>query len=344
MSNPFYNYVDFGSAGSRDINSINQPPTKLQNAGGLRGQPGGPLTDRMPGMANATGFNKAAANETNVAIKATVKTRTRDQRLINQHQLAFMYVKDFDKPVLLSLQQVNQILAGGDPHGVKETTGKNFFSGAKPDPKTWTKGDIKERFKLFGAVVNRDTDLDETVAKERMGRTFTMTVRGDCHILDYWSHNNNRLKRYDTCYFVLKKIWIGPEHKYQVHLNARQHNTGFAASSGHYAWQIIPVSVRDRVIDTSAYTSEIWKVTKQAGRTKKTEDVPPGTPGATPEYVIGSYWRIGNVHEYASIADPGCMKKRDEYSVSRDISYLHDNGMIRPFQFYLDIDDDTRYV
>ena len=306
----------------------------------LGGYPGGgPMTDRW---SNPSGINRQFMENTNVSVKATVRTRTRDQRQINQHQLAFIYTKDYDRPVLLSLVQLNQILAGGDPM-TKSVQDRTFFNhgtrgtvASKLDnPMKWTKEYIKEHFKLFGAVVNRDVDTDMTSQTERIGRTFTVCVRGDCHVLDYWSHKGNKLRRYDQCYFVLKKVWLDEKTTFQNSLTARLHGTGsnMIGKPGYY-WQVFPYNVKDSAISPEAYTTNVKHTKKRANGDKVTSIVP----------CVGSYWRVGYTHEYATIDPMPVYDKRHEHSVARDVSYLVDNGAVRPMQFYLHFDDDTKLI
>jgi hypothetical protein len=336
-----YNYTNFSNASNFDIR---QPPTKFQNAGGIRGSIGGPMTSSVM---NPNGLNKGFASETNVSVKANVRTRTRDQKFINQHQLAFIYTKNYDKPILFSLQQVNTLLAGGSP--LTEGADKKMFG--KSNPSTWSKDEILRHLKLFGSVVNRDTDTNDSMPIDRVARTFTMCVRGDCHILDYWSHDNNRLKKYDICYFLLKRIWVSKSHKYQSNLTIRSQNSGDPAldiGEGRYCWQIIPYSTRNRSIDPSVYTTTIYttpvEITKQNKKDKMIGGVEIKGPSENHHEVTGSYWRVGYVHEYASIGNPSTFKTRDELSVSRDIAYLTNDGGVRPMQFYLFLDDETKLI
>jgi len=333
-----YNYTNFSNASNFDIR---QPSQKLQNAGVQNGTLGGPLTDRP--VMGTNGINKGFASETNVSVKATVRTRTRDQQYINQHQLAFIYTKKHDQPILLSIQQMNLLLAGGDP--MHEISNRKLFGD---NLHTWSKEKIQQHFKLFGAVVNRDVDTNVEYPKERFSRAFTVCIRGDCHILDYWSNNNNRLKKYDSCYLILKKIWISSTTSFQTSLAARHHNTGKTALNmpieGRYCWQIVPFSTRDRSLMPEQYSSTIYLNRIKTKTKDKTKEVKPGTLNAFPKEIIGTYWRVGYTHEYASIGGPAMFSKRSELSVSRDISYLHDNGNVKPMQFYLYLDDDSKLI
>lgn len=322
---------------------ITAPPTQLRRAaGGMPINSGGPMTDRLM---NPSGYNKAFMQETNVSVKATVKTRTTDQRTINQHQLAFIYNKQFDKPLLLNLQQMNQLLAGGDP--LKEEDYKRIFG--TDDPATWSKEYIKNNFKLIGTVVNRDTDLDRRTAIDRVPRAFTMCVRGDCHVLDYWSNKHRTLKKYDICYLILKKVWISDDHRYQPDMGLRVHNLGHVPTktgNGRYCWQYVPYHTTDRSVRPEVYKSiTCVKHHKRFGEVPvEATEVNMKSPNVEKIEEIGSYLRVGFTHEYASIGNSAMFDKRDELSVSRDITYLVDSGMVRPLQFYLWLDDETKMV
>jgi len=347
----FYNYTDFNKANNFDIRV---PPSKLQNAGGIRGTIGGPMTDR-PMQQN--GINKGFASDTNVSVKATVRTRTRDQRYINQHQLAFIFTDHYDKPVMMSIQQINLLLAGGNP--MTERNDRELYEkrGKPWDPTAWTKEQILKKFHLFGSVVNRDVDTKEEIAMDRASRAFTVCVRGDAHVLDYWSSKTRELQRYDMCYFVLKKIWIDDKTRFQTSLQARSHNVGVQPlniKKGKYCWQILPYSCKDCAIDPSVFTSVIYRekdkpvpstsLGTSLGKTRG-DEVAPGTRGAIIEKVLGTYWQVGYTHEYAAIGNPSMFQKRaSDHHVARDISYLHDNGLIRPIQMYLCFDDATKLV
>lgn len=318
---------------------ITAPPTQLRRAAnGMPINSGGPLSDRLM---NPSGYNKAFMQETNVSVKATVKTRTTDQRTINQHQLAFIYTKQFDKPILLNLQQMNQLLAGGDP--LKEEDYKRIF-GAQ-DPANWSKEYIKNNFKLFGTVVNRDTDLDRRTAMDRVPRAFTMCVRGDCHVMDYWSNRHGSLKKYDICYLVLKRVWISDDHRYQPDMGLRMHNLGHVPNrTGRYCWQYVPYHTTDRTVRPEAYTSTECFDYRYDDLQVEPNEYNMKSPMIKRVEVIGSYLRVGFVHEYASIGNISLFEKRDELSVSRDITYLMENGAVRPLQFYLWLDDETKLI
>lgn len=346
------NYTEFSNAPNFDIR---EPPMKLQNAGSFRGSIGGPLTDRLR---DNNGINKGYASETNVSVKATIVTRTRDQKYVNQHQLAFIYSTEsnFDKPVLLSIQQINVLLAGGNPS--KEEEEKQIFGKRESDhPCKWSRKEIVERFKPFGTIVNRDVDTRNDMQTERMPRATTLCIKGDCHVLDYWSESKRRLKPYDTCYFVLKYVWVSPDARYMANIQTRFHGVGHAPRqlppNGGYCWQIFPFNCSDRYIHQKEYTTKIPVAHDNTSRgvvcgDQKIEGLKVLPPTQTTfDFhidVMGYYWKVGNVHEYASIGNPDRFEQRKAESVPRDITYLIEGGSIRPLQFYLELDDASKLL
>jgi len=252
------------------------------------GYPGG-VRDPTDRVLQEPGINKQFSKETNDTVKISVHTRTRDQLQINGGQLAFIDNGTFDKPRLLSVQQLNEFLL------------KN---------RGLAKHEIKDRFKLLGAVVNRDVDAP-AANREGIARTFTIATRGDVTILDYWSHEGARLRRYDMCYFVLKKVLITPDWRTQTTITTETTSAPPREAVGERVWQVVPYHVKDRCIRPEAYTAH---------------------------GVVGTYWRVGLVHEYAAIA--AAPQRRSETDVARDITFI--SGRSRPMQFYLWLDDGTK--
>lgn len=276
-------------------------------------------------------INKNVGRSTNGSIRTSVLTRTRDQNSINLNQLGFMDTHLMDRPVLYNLQALNWWLVD-----MNEGGGYNFLNNRNNLTKYLVKnGDkciniedaekscIMERFKLYGAVVNRDVDNNpDNIHRERIARDFTCTVKGVCHVLDYWSQRDKLLSPYDSCFFVLKKIKINKDMSWQHMLNAGTYKGNLHADSSihnKYWWQIIPYHCSDSVIPVDQLT---W--TDHNGHLH-----------------IGSYWRCGNVHEYPDIGSPQQYEKRgdDTGLVSRNITYLHDRGRVTPIHFYLKIGD-----
>jgi hypothetical protein len=214
-----------------------------------------------------------------------------------------------------------RILGGGSDQLLKNYR----LEGSLEDVRTQAeKCYIMDNFKLYGVVVNRDVDNDESMAKERIARTFTCTVKNVCNVGDYFSTYRNVLKPYSSCYFVLKKIKITKDMKWENMLTSM--GTGKPtkpvppAVVGQYKWQIIPYHNTDNVLPMD--------------RIKWTED---DKDGITHN---GGMWRLGKIHEYPDICTPSAFSKRNtEDVVARDISELHGRGRITPIHFYLKIEE-----
>jgi hypothetical protein len=264
---------------------------------------------------------------TNGQVKITVSTRTTDQKKINSAQLAFIDNRDFDRPRLLSLQSVNALI-------VQESTRRfegNNFVGKKGELDN--KRAILDRFKLIGVVSNNDTDTDAlTYGKAtpfpRNPRTFTIVTWGDCHLLNYWSNSKVNLRRYDECYLVLKRVRVDRGYTFQDDITVNRPNVPMESSRpieyGEYYWQWVPYSCRRGSLPAELLVN---KTPSRNGEQK---------------FEVGSYIRVGHVHEYGDVGNHKAYGMRDRHSVARDVSFLHQNGRVRPFQFYLHLDDETR--
>lgn len=288
------------------------------------------LTDKY--INNDTKVNKTPGRKTNGSIRTTVMTRTRDQNVINVDQFAFMDTRKTDSPVMLNLQTLNWRLASdkgelADILNENNNKHQNLKQYAIHGESLNTnrvdaeKAFIMASFKLYGVVVNRDVDNDNSMAKERIARAFTCTVKNVCNVLDYFSYKGHSLRPYSSCFFVLKKI--------KIHENMRWENVITASSTqgalhgtnpsmvGKMKWQIIPYHALDNVLDPAL---RIWYHNK--------------TP------YVGGMWKLGRIHEFADICTPGSFEKReDETSVSRDVALLHGGGRITPIHFYLNIEE-----
>jgi hypothetical protein len=123
-------------------------------------------------------------------------------------------------------------------------------------------------------------------------------------------------------------------------MGVRVHDVGKSPNkTGLYCWQFIPYHTTDRAIDPDVYTSHLYQVNGKFVQPSMLKG-----ENAETVSVIGSYIRVGFVHEYASIGNAAQFERRNELSVSRDITYLISNGAIRPLQFYLWLDDQTKLV
>lgn len=286
-------------------------------------------------------INKNVGRPTNGSIRTSVLTRTRDQNSINVNQLAFIDTHIVDQPVLLNLQALNwwlvNIASDGGYHILNDKKRRftqkyeiSSIAGTIPyNELDAQKAYIMERFKLYGVVVNRDVDNNPNdIPREQVSRDFTCTVRGVCHVLDYWSNNGKLLNPYDSCFLVLKKILITKDMTWQHKLTNGSFTGNLRADStvvGTHCWQIFPYHCSDSIIPVKEL---MW----EEGFT--------ASPTASPTLYKGSYWRCGNVHEYPDIGSYSQHEKRkDTGCVARNITYLHDGGRGTPVHFYLKIGD-----
>jgi len=288
-----------------------------------------------PTMQNPNGFNQGYMQETNGQVKISLNTRTTDQKYLNSAQLAFVDSENIgnkNNHRLLSLQAVNKLIVEGSTPMPNQTNMGPLN----------TKKAIMARFKCLGVVVNTDTDnstRNYNDATSRLARSFTVVTWGDSFVHDYWSNNSNRLYPYDDCFLVLKRVRLNESDGFQTNLtvSAADSNECFVDSKQHslqvnfnyHYWQFVPYSCRQGCLPSkkliNEYSCEINGETKNY-------------------YELGTYIRIGRVHEYADIAKKSFFEGRDEYSVSRDVYHMHYNGQARPLQFYLKIDDESKLI
>jgi hypothetical protein len=178
---------------------------------------------------------------------------------------------------------------------------------------------IMDRYKMFGVVVNRDADNQNSMPQERLARAFTCTVKDVCFVLDYFSKSGDPLRPYNTCFFVLKKVPIKNGMTWENIITApngimSSKRASATMVSKKVAWQIVPYHVSDNILPVE---HRMW------------EDA----DGVTH---VGGMWRLGRIHEYAPISQASAFAPRvDEHSVARDVSMLHGRGRIKPMQFYL---------
>lgn len=301
-------------------------PAPTPNVGG--GYPGG-TPNMSPNPMNPGVANKAFMQGTNGNIKITVTSRNTDPKRINSAMLAFIDNTDFDKPRLLSLQQVNRLI-------VKESTPR-YNADTKTFEKTRKFDTVKEivdKFKLLGVVSNNDVDTQERVfngynSYNRAPRTFTIVTWGDTFLLNYWSNRNNTVRPYDDCYLVLKRVKMTESDYFQTDVTVLNKDLpeNFPIKidySVHY-WQWVPVSCKGGL--PSRHLEN--KYEDQNGQKR---------------FELGSYLRVGKIHEYGDVGGHSLYSSRDENSVSRNVAYLHQRGKVRPFQFYLHLDDETKLV
>lgn len=291
----------------------------------MAGYPGGqPYLSSNP--MNPGNTNKNYLQTTNGQVKISVSTRTTDQRKINSSQLCFVDNNKFDQPKLMSLQAVNKMIV---EYSSPLFSNGTFLTKMGDMDK---KENIINRFKLLGVVSNNDSDdvLRYRYPNERNPRTFTVVTWGDCFILNYWSNNKHKILRpYDECYLVLKRVQLTNGHSYQTDLTVGRLDIpepfDRPIDMSKKYWQWVPYSCKGGIPSAQLLN------THENYKKKKTTD-------------LGSYIRIGKVHEYADVGRFKDYEVRDEYSVSRDVAYLHRNGRVRPLQFYLHMDDETRMI
>ena len=331
----------YGSTLRSDVDP-RAPGSKFLDVGLGRNYPGGVpyLTDSY---LSDKAVNKAPGRRTNGSVRTTVHTRTRDQNYINVDQFAWMDVRKFDHPMLLNLQTMNWLLVNdlGDAAGNGKILGggndrlleKYAINGDLASVRNQAeKCYIMDNFKLYGVVVNRDVDNDETMAKERIARTFTCTVKNVCHVGDYFSTAKGTLKPYNSCYFVLKKVWITKDMRWENMITSMGGGkpTKPAPQEAHntYKWQIIPYHNSDNVLPMKNVR---WMESEGVDER--------GNPVESVSY-NGGMWRLGKIHEYPDICTPSAFSKRfDETVVARDIAELHGRGRITPIHFYLKLEE-----
>lgn len=283
--------------------------------------PGGTtyLTDRQ---LNEPSLNKSIGVGTNGRVLISINTRTTDQRLINSAQLAFIDNSQFDNPRLMSLQTVNRLLiTEGTPQFI---TSSGKFS-QEPGP-MYHKKNVLERFKLMGVVVTKERHGDPAMPMLRGSRGVTLVTWGDAFVLNYWSNKKNVLRPYDSCFLVLRRVKYNKgTYTFQDDLSVARTEIptpmGVPIDENRWYWQWVPWSCRDNAMDPAQLVNE-WDG----------------------NYELGSYLRVGKVHEYGDIGNHSMYGNRDETAVARDVAHLHMNGRARPFQFYLHLDDDTKLI
>lgn len=286
------------------------------------------LTDKY--INNDGQINKTPGFRTNGSIRITVHTYTDDQDYINVDQFAFLDISSKTKPVMMSIQQLNYWLITEAPRiFIQESkmigyydknslpkTSSGVIQKSNPDAE---RAYLEDRFKILGVVANREPVDSASLNRERTRRTFTCTVRGWTTCLDYWSSAKNALHPYDSCFFVLRKVMITPEMKFQSSLSGARGMSAPADVHGTYQWQILPVNSRTDVCPLEKYT---WE---EKGR----------------EY-IGTYWRVGHVRELSTIQPARVFSGRGVHTVAQDMNYLHNHGGVFPLEFYLRLDQDIK--
>jgi hypothetical protein len=194
----------------------------------------------------------------------------------------------------------------------------------------------------MGVVLNRVDELNTVYNSRRtFSQTFTIAIAGAAISLDYWSRRDGGLRRYDSCFFVLKRVWV--DSKYPIQTDSRVHinNTGARCDDRDvgYRWQVVPYACDKNSISTSVITNtEYYKEDVDGVPT----DISPEaysklnvTDRCGKRTVIGTYWGVGNLHEYATLPTMNEVRFRiKDTDVARDTSLLTRSTL---HQFYIDI-------
>lgn len=332
------------------------PSSKQLRGNNYGAYPGsGPLSSSIQNPGNR--LNTIPGIRTNGYVRTTIRSMRQDQEYVNAAHLIFVDNKDFDKPKMMNIQQLNQWLASEEALNqfTKMNYNQNAFSNVvKKEGKILNREEVEKtyivtRFRLYGACVNKDADVDQEYRKgtSRVARATTVTVKGATYLLDYWSYRNNRIKPYDNCFLILKKVKADRNMTFQTKISACKHGQGTLISrnvveNSPYIWQIIPYFCTERVPPLEAYTWNTGKTVERVlNKTDKygveyTDTVITKDPL---DQRVGYYWSIGNVHEYPDLPQFDTYNKRENpHQAVRDMVYLHDNGKLIPFQFYLQFD------
>lgn len=284
----------------------------------LPGYPGGTnyLTDRDLGN---EGINKSFKNSANESVNITVKSVCADglgsAEAINQSMIAFCDNRKFDKPTVVSLQEVNALIHQKSWNDdLVPGTGSRFGDNAE------TRDYIDNTFKPLGVVVNSDEGIRKNgnfhFAKER--RVFTITVTGDCNVYNYWSTQKKKCKPYTKCYMVLKLVKMKEDEHFVTKVSgANLHFRPDQTNLERFVWQFVPYCVHDRAIDSGdAFEQNL--------------------------FVSGGFdnviYQIGYIHEYATISHKSHYERRGTtHTVAKDVNLVTGFGTAKPFQFYLNI-------
>lgn len=269
-------------------------------------------------------------NNTNGRIQVSLQTRTIDQDYINKYQFVWLDNEKTYSPKFLNLQSLNyELLSFCNPVD-REQKAKN-----KKSEKTMTmKQMIMERFQLFGVIANNDTDNNFDMPTVRSPRAISFTFWGSTHVLDYWSNREHgRVAPYSTCYFILKKVEVKPSDLYQRTLKSSVTTSGIHPHEGLVDWPKDPVDGKNMPI----YTWQVVPYHNWKNEIDIDQVVYDYKENDIAKSCIGHYWKVGHVHEYPDLAKRAILDTRDARSVSRNMTYLHMTGSVRPMQFYMDI-------
>lgn len=271
----------------------------------------------------ANDMNSVFGFQTDESVRATFYTKTFDQNIINENQVAFMDVDDYDRPRMLNLAQLNLWLASEAPKIFEKTSSNKHFrnkiqqGGKLLNADECEKDMIMQRIRLVGVVANHDSS-HMTIANTNK-RVYTCTVKGFSTIYDYWSTGSMMARQNVNCFFLLKKMKLPEDVRYQIMIHQTGKINGLMPINpidpNKMYWQVVPYFCMDSVPPVSEYC---W------------------------EGGIGGYWKVGYLKD-TNIVDYRNFEGRDENTVARDISYLYEVGCSVPLQFYVKIEDSMIY-
>jgi hypothetical protein len=296
-------------------------PRLNSNVNGAMGG-GANLTPRFESNPNTNNGNY----QPNGSVQITVNSSPHQPYGVNHGQWAWMDVDKHDRPKLLSLQMINKWLI--------EENGKD-------GPHTIDA--ITDRYRLMGVVLNHVDEANTVYNNQRThNQNFTIVIQGAAISLDYWSKRDGGLSRYDNCFFVLKRVWVDEKYAIQTDSRVHIHNTGTTCDDrdAGYRWQVVPHACNKNSLDTKVLTStEYYKVDQDGEHI----DVSPETAITLRDNlqaygersVIGTYWGVGNLHEYATLPKMNDVRYRiKDTDLGRDTALLTGSTL---HQFYIKI-------
>lgn len=275
--------------------------------------------------------------QTNSSVRITHYSRTTDQILVNENQLVFMDVSDYDKSRLLSLAQLNWFLVNDAP-AMFEKSERNFRNAVRVNGKIVNRDQCEkdmllQRFRFIGAMTNHDRS--HTVSMTPSKRVSTLTVHGYAPVFDYWSYDRNMVKQKMRCFFVLKKVKLPKDVNFQFTISKPNTIRGIRPSgidTEKLYWQVIPYCGHEKVPPVSEYS---WSIpTKKVNPANKSQHALGRELQDECEMGVGGYWHVGYIIETNLVREES-FSRRERESVGRDISFLYDAGCNVPLEFYL---------
>lgn len=288
------------------------------------------LTSRPMSVTNPI---KTIGWKTNGYVTQTLHTPSRDQAFINAGHIAWVDGAKLDRPVVMSLQQLNWLLLNDfRDEMVRVRNVRGLVAGPLRDILTEddaVKGAIMDRFQLFGVIANRDNK--NVALSSKTARTFTVKVHGTADVYDYWSVNGKPLRPYDHCFFILKLVKIDDRTRFQTNIGANS-RTNAAVSvpqnlRGSYQWQIVPYHGPDSVVPLEELVTVVER--------KKGEKT-------VTERVIGAYWHVGTSSEFMKQYPGSLFENRDYEGISQRVQLLNQDNQVGPLPFHVKISSNAK--